>query len=219
MIAGRRRRFPPGLSSPPPWLAAHTTPPSGPLGDHPLAESRHPVVMLLPSPLRHTGKVSAMALLVLTVLTGAASATGTTPSWRWPIDPPRVIARPFIAPATPYSAGHRGLDLRSDAGAVVYAPADGVVHFSGVVVDRPVISIEHQGGLISSFEPVASMLAAGTLVHRGEAIGHILGAPQSGHCGAPCLHFGVRLHGQYVSPLNYLGGIPRSVLLPTRSLR
>lgn len=180
--------------------------------------------MLLPSPHRHTWKVAAAVLLLLTLMTGAAPAAGatpthTTPRWNWPIDAPRVIARPFIAPATPYSAGHRGIDLWADAGAAVYAPADGIVHFAGVVVDRPVISVEHPGGLISSFEPVASSLVAGTLVHRGEAIGHILGAPQSGHCGAPCLHFGVRLHGQYVSPLNYLGGIPRSVLLPTRSLR
>ncbi len=97
------------------------------------------------------------------------------------------------------------------------------MHFVGVVVDRSVISIEHAGGLISSFEPVSSPLAEGVLVHRGEQIGTLraakAGAPQSGHCGAPCLHFGVRLHGQYVSPLNYLGGIPHSILLPTREIR
>lgn len=173
--------------------------------------------MSLPSPRRHTRTVAAV-LLLFTLMVGAAPAAGATAQWVWPIDAPRVIARPFIAPATPYSAGHRGIDLWADAGATVYAPADGTVHFAGVVVDRPVISIEHPGGLISSFEPVESTLVAGAVVHRGEAIGHIHGAPQSGHCGAPCLHFGVRLHGQYVSPLNYLGGIPRSVLLPTRSI-
>jgi murein DD-endopeptidase MepM/ murein hydrolase activator NlpD len=179
--------------------------------------------MLLPSPHRHTWKVASVVLLVLTLMTGTAPVAGATPTpppprWAWPIGAPRVITRPFIAPATPYSAGHRGIDLLAAAGATVYAPADGVVHFAGVIVDRPVISLEHPGGLISSFEPVASTLVAGTIVHRGDAIGRILGAPQSGHCGASCLHFGVRLHGQYVSPLNYLGGIPRSVLLPTRPL-
>ena len=153
---------------------------------------------------------------------GAAAASASAGQWAWPIDAPRVIARGFIAPETPYSAGHRGIDVWLDAGSPVYAPEGGVVHFVGVVVDRSVISLEHAGGLISSFEPVSSPLTAGAIVHRGDQIGILgpdkAGAPQSGHCGAPCLHFGVRLHGQYVSPLNYLGGIPHSILLPTRSL-
>ncbi|GAA3748643.1 hypothetical protein GCM10022239_25030 [Leifsonia bigeumensis] len=171
-------------------------------------------------------------LVALTFLIGTATATGATLSdaagssdtltaiasgsttWVWPLDPPHTVARPFIAPATPYASGHRGIDLHGAVGSAVYAPADGVVHFSGVVVDRPVISIRHPGGLVSSFEPVTSELVAGTVVHRGDTIG----ALQSGDCGAPCLHFGVRLHGEYVSPLRYLVGIPRSVLLPTRPL-
>lgn len=165
----------------------------------------------LSTPLRQL----AAAVLLGLVAVSDASAASAPPRWGWPTEAPRVLARPFIAPETQYSAGHRGIDIWADAGASVYAPADGIVHYSGIVVNRPVISIEHPGGLISSFEPVASTLSAGTLVHRGD----IIGALQSGHCGAPCLHFGVRLHGQYVSPLNYLGGIPRSVLLPTRQLR
>ena len=96
----------------------------------------------------------------------------------------------------------------------MFAPVDGVVHFAGLVVNRGVLSIEHPGGLISSFEPIATTLTAGMAVHRGDTIGTV----EPGHCAAVCLHFGVRLHGQYVSPLNYLGGIPRSVLLPTRPI-
>lgn len=169
-----------------------------------------------------------MALTLLAVLVGAAPAPGAAPSaearlaassdgmlWSWPLWPPLAIARPFLAPATRYSSGHRGVDLRGEEGAPVLAPADGVVHFSGFVVDRPLVSIRHPDGLISSFEPVASELVAGTPVLRGDTIG----ALQSGHCPAPCLHLGVRRHGEYVSPLNYLGGIPRSILLPTRPLR
>lgn len=124
--------------------------------------------------------------------------------------------RPFIAPETEYSAGHRGIDLAAALGTDVFAPADGVIHFSGVVVDRPVLSIDHSGSLLSSFEPVISTLPAGTAVRRGDLVGTI--DASTGHCIAACLHFGVRLHGQYVSPLNYLGGIPRPVLLPTRTL-
>jgi len=86
-----------------------------------------------------------------------------------------------------------------------------------------VISLEHSGGLISSFEPVASTLTSGQTVVRGQIIGTLsagsVAGATSGHCDAPCLHLGARLHGQYVSPLNFLGGIPHSVLLPTRAIR
>ena len=148
-----------------------------------------------------------------------ASSPGTSPgtvaaavaSWRWPVDPPHPVVRPYIAPATPYAAGHRGIDIGA-AGTTVYAPTAGVVHFVGVVVDRPVLSIRHPGGLISSYEPVQSTLTAGQAVARGEVVGTVL----PGHCASICLHFGARLDGEYVSPLAYLEGIPRAVLLPTR---
>ena len=142
-------------------------------------------------------------------LAAAAQALGV--QWRWPVDASRSIVRPFIAPETPYSAGHRGIDIRAPDG-IVYAPASGVVHFAGFVVDRPVLSIRHPGGLLSSFEPVSTSLVEGDLIAGGALIGTVL----PGHCSELCLHFGVRLDGEYVSPLNYLGGIPRSVLLPTR---
>ena len=144
----------------------------------------------------------------------AGAAHSTLALWEWPVDPPKRVVRAYVPPATPYGPGHRGVDLAAGPGDAVYAPADGVVFFAGVVVDRPVLSIRHPGGLLSSFEPVRSNLAAGTAVKRGERIGTLL----AGHCAAGCLHFGVRLYGQYLSPLKYLTGIPHSVLLPVRPL-
>ena len=138
----------------------------------------------------------------------------STARWSWPVPAPHPIVRPFAAPATAYGAGHRGIDVGAASETLVMAPDDGVVFFSGVVVDRPVLSITHSGGLVSSYEPVASSLPAGTAVHRGAVVGTL----QPGHCPQSCLHFGVRLHGEYVSPLNYLGGVPRAVLLPTRTV-
>ena len=153
---------------------------------------------------------------VLTLLLTAAAVVGPVPppQWVWPLDGPHTVTRPYLPPVSQYGRGHRGVDLAAPAGAVVRAPADGVVHFVGFVVDRPVISLRHADGALSSFEPVESDLARGDRVEAGDVIGTLL----SGHCEreAPCLHLGVRILGQYVSPLKYLGGIPRSVLLPTR---
>jgi murein DD-endopeptidase MepM/ murein hydrolase activator NlpD len=150
----------------------------------------------------------------------AARAPLASNSWTWPLAAPHPILRPYLAPATPYGAGHRGIDIGGPDGSAlggggpvpVLAPTAGVVSFAGVVVDRPVLSIRHEGGLVTSYEPVVTSLAAGDSVARGEQVGEL----QAGHCVQRCLHFGVRLDGSYVSPLNYLGGIPWSVLLPTR---
>ena len=130
--------------------------------------------------------------------------------WAWPVPPPHSLARPFIAPATPYAAGHRGIDIRASAGVEVRAPADGVVHFAGFVVDRPVISIRHAGGVLSSFEPVEPLVATGDRVERGDVVGILL----PGHCASPCLHLGARIDGEYVNPLLFLVGLERAVLYP-----
>lgn len=130
--------------------------------------------------------------------------------WLWPVPAPHAIARPYIAPATPYAAGHRGIDIRAVEGVEVRAPAAGVVHFAGWVVDRPVISLRHPGGVLSSFEPVQPVVATGDRVARGQVIGML----QPGHCATPCLHLGARIDGEYVNPLLFLGGLEHAVLYP-----
>ena len=134
---------------------------------------------------------------------------GTT--WTWPVGPPVLLVGPFRAPPTPYAAGHRGIDLAAGPGAEVRAPADGVVSFAGPVAGRPVLSIAHGDGIVSSIEPVAASVAAGDAVPEGESVGVVA---EGGHCDRACVHFGVRVHGEYVSPLLFLGGVPRAVLLP-----
>ncbi len=163
---------------------------------------------------RRSGLAIIFALLPLIPWAHPAGAEAGAPAWAWPIGPGHSIVRGFVAPLSEYGAGHRGIDIAAPEGAMVTAPDDGVVFFAGVVVDRPVLSIQHAGGLVSSYEPVTSTLAAGDVVQRGQPIGTLI----AGHCNQPCLHFGVRLHGDYVSPLDYLGGIVRPVLLPTRAI-
>ncbi|MCP2030574.1 murein DD-endopeptidase MepM/ murein hydrolase activator NlpD [Okibacterium sp. HSC-33S16] len=141
--------------------------------------------------------------------TGASAG----PRWLWPVDGERAVLRPFEAPATPYAAGHRGVDLRALPTAVLVAPADGVVSFAGTVVDRPVLSITSPGGLVASIEPIAASVRDGDTVAAGDAIGVVAAG---GHCSGRCVHFGVRLHGEYVNPFVLLETVPRAVLLPVK---
>ncbi|WP_413319482.1 M23 family metallopeptidase [Agrococcus sp. 1P02AA] len=130
-------------------------------------------------------------------------------AWVWPVDS-RDVVRAFDAPETAYGPGHRGIDISAPAGSAVVAPQDGTVRFAGPVAGRPVVSIEHAGGLVSSFEPVEPTVSAGDVVVAGEQIGVLL----AGHApGQPRLHLGARLHGAYVDPLGLLG-VERPVLLP-----
>ena len=181
--------------------------------------------MSLPSPQARPSRLNGLAivlcLVALLVLPAGSAATGATPAatpdpapWRWPMGPDPVVAHGFEAPATRYSAGHRGIDIVARAGAAVSSPAGGTVHFSGVVGGRPVLSLDHPGGVLSSFEPVDSDLSAGDRVARGDPLGFVSG-PSASHC-TDCLHFGVRVDGEYVSPLRFLGGVGPAVLLPTR---
>ena len=131
--------------------------------------------------------------------------------WSWPVASPRSIQRPFEAPATQYSSGHRGIDITASRGTPIMAPATGTIYFSGRVVDRGVVTIAHEGGYLSSFEPVVSDLEAGQRVTAGQVVGAV---DAGGHCNDDCLHFGVRLDGEYLSPLMMIGEVPRAVLLP-----
>lgn len=125
---------------------------------------------------------------------------------------PRLV-NPFRASASPWGAGHRGVDLEVAVGIEVLAPASGTVSFSGVVVGRGVVTITHPDGVRSSLEPVDPLVRVGDRVTTGQAVGLVSGAP--GHCApAVCLHWGVRRGATYLDPLGLLRGFGPIVLLP-----
>lgn len=136
------------------------------------------------------------------------------------MDAAPALLRAFEKPPRKWQRGHRGVDLSvPDGGAVaVLSPADGVVFFAGTVVDRGVLSIDHGDGRISSFEPVETDLLKGHRVGKGDAVAVLAertgGARAQNHCGVPCLHWGVRVDGEYVDPLTFVLDRRPSVLLP-----
>lgn len=156
-----------------------------------------------------------MAIAIPSVALGGsvtrASAAGSDgPRWSWPVGAPIRVVNPFAAPPTPYSAGHRGIDLTAATGGAVTAPVDATVWFSGVVVDRPVLTLAVGGDVLVSFEPVVAVVSAGDRVARGQSVGAVA---SGGHCEG-CVHVGVRVNGAYVSPLLFFDRVPRAILLP-----
>ncbi len=154
-----------------------------------------------------------LAFATLLLLAPTALAAGV---WRWPVVGP--IIRGFDPPTSPYGSGHRGIDIATAIGSEVVAPAPGVVSFAGPVGGSLFVSVDHGGGLVSSYSWVSSLL-----VRKGDVVGE--GAPLAlsgqGHPGVspPHLHFGVRRDGEYVDPLELLSapsvvGIVRLVPVP-----
>lgn len=143
--------------------------------------------------------------VVLSVIPAApARATG---SWTWPVI--GAVIRGFDPPGSPYGSGHRGIDVAATVGTLVRAPESGVIIFAGNVGGRLFVTIDHGGGILST----CSFLSA-LLVHNGDLVlqGQTIALSGTGHLGdtTPNVHFGVRLNGEYVDPLDYLS--PASVV-------
>jgi hypothetical protein len=135
-----------------------------------------------------------------------------TVDYRWPLDGQIEVVRGFQPPTRRWNPGHRGVDLAGTPAAVVRAAGAGVVRFAGPVVDRGVVSVDHAGGLRTTYEPVTPLVAAGDRVAAGDPIG-LLGSHHSGCPVGSCLHWGLRRGEHYLDPLALLG-LGRVRLLP-----
>ncbi|WP_324273887.1 M23 family metallopeptidase [Blastococcus brunescens] len=144
----------------------------------------------------------------------AAPAAPAAPEslWEPPLRGDLAVTRPFDQLPHPYAAGHRGADLTGRPGQPVLAAGAGVVVFAGLVAGRPVVSIDHSGGLRTTYEPVDPLVGAGQQVARGSPIG-ALGTGHAGCPGEACLHWGLRRGETYLDPLLLLRP-PRVRLLP-----
>jgi murein DD-endopeptidase MepM/ murein hydrolase activator NlpD len=159
----------------------------------------------------------AVALVLLAGLSPAPAAAAPAPPppwapWSAPLAGDLAITRPYDPPANPYGPGHRGLDLAGGPGQPVLAAGAGVVVFAGMVAGRPVVSVDHPGGLRTTYEPVDPSVGAGRPVARGSPLGSLV----PGHPDCPvaaCLHWGLRRGETYLDPLSLLAP-PRVRLLP-----
>ena len=162
----------------------------------------------------HVDPVSKRWLPTATVLAGvlcfsfppsvqAAGDAGASPT-RWLIPPvDGLIERYFDAPDGPYGAGHRGIDYAISSGTRVRAAGGGTVTWAGPVAGRLAVTIDHGGGLETTYSVLSALE-----VMRGDVVdeGRWLGTARAAHEGsAGGLHFGVKLDDRYVDPLAFLG--------------
>ncbi|WP_144119039.1 murein hydrolase activator EnvC family protein [Catellatospora sichuanensis] len=132
--------------------------------------------------------------------------------WRWPLTGTPHLVRRFDPPPQPWLPGHRGVDLAAAAGSPVLAASAGTVVYAGMLAGRGVVSVDHPGGLRTTYEPVEPLVEAGDSVATGTPLGTLA----AGHAGCPtaaCLHWGLRRGGVYLDPLAVLG-LGRVRLLP-----
>lgn len=134
------------------------------------------------------------ATLVVLPLPPAAAA----PPYLWPMSPRPVVENPFDPPEHDWLPGHRGVDLAGWEGRTVLSAGEGTVVFAGTVAGKPVVSIDHPGGLRTTYEPVLAAVRSGNRVRAGDPIGTL----RSGHqgCSAVCLHWGLRRGREYLDP-------------------
>ena len=131
----------------------------------------------------------------------SSTAAALTPQLIPPVDAP--ITRRFDPPVSAYGRGHRGIDYGVPAGALVRSAGDGAVLFAGKVAGSLAVTVQHAGGLKTTYSVLGDVLvAAGSRVSAGTWLGHA----GTAHPGAgDGLHFGVKLGDDYVDPELFLG--------------
>jgi murein DD-endopeptidase MepM/ murein hydrolase activator NlpD len=131
------------------------------------------------------------------------AATPAYHTYAWPVQGP--VIRSFEPPATPYSSGHRGIDIGAPFGTPLKAAGDGVVAFAGWVGGSLFISIDHPDGVRTTYSWLSSVsVKTGQQVSREQ----IIGATGHGHpeVTEPHLHFGARIGSTYIDPMLLLEG-------------
>lgn len=148
-----------------------------------------------------------LVILAVVATLGTASAGAQTSRLQWPLRPTPAVLRGFDAPRPNWTPGHRGVDLAGADGQVVLAAAPARVVYAGTLAGSPLVSLEHPGGLRTTYQPVQPVVRAGQWVDGGTPIGTLV--PGHAGCGAPaCLHWGAMWgpssRADYIDPRDLL---------------
>ena len=98
---------------------------------------------------------------------------------------------------------HRGTDLRAKTGTPVYASNFGIVRLAkNLFYSGNIVIMDHGKGIFTNYAHLSKIqVVAGQHVARGDQIG-LSGA--TGRVSGPHLHWGVKINGAYVDPLQFL---------------
>ncbi|MER6505805.1 M23 family metallopeptidase [Nonomuraea sp. NPDC001636] len=154
--------------------------------------------------------VLATAIMLTTIAAPAPLAKAAPPAWRWPLDGSPRILRRFAPPLAPWLAGHRGIDLAASADTPVLAAGSGTVRYAGPVGGRGVVTIDHPGGLRTTYLPISASVKRGEPITTGSRLGVV--QAEHGHCQESCLHWGLIQSARYLDPLLLLGHAPIRLL-------
>ncbi len=106
------------------------------------------------------------------------------------------VVDPFRAPACSFCPGNRGLEYQLPIGTSVFAAADGVVRFSGVVAGVRYVVIDQSDGRTATYGRLA---AAQVTVGGALRAGHVVGTTTER------FFFGLREGDRYIDPAPFIG--------------
>ena len=135
----------------------------------------------------------------------------------WPVQ--GIVTSSFGSRLDPFKgegAFHTGIDIATNVGDAVRAPADGTVLKAGLGTGygREVV-VDHGHGIETLYAHLSGFaVITGQDVHKGDILGYV---GSSGHSTGPHLHYEVRIHDTPVNPSKYLPGAPARQLASTPS--
>ena len=114
---------------------------------------------------------------------------------------------PRVSPFTGKKTMHKGVDVAAPEGTPIYAPADGVVIFSGAKAGYGnFIMVAHGYGVVSRYGHNAqNMVQPGQRVKKGDQIATV---GNTGRSTGPHLHYEVLVNGKHTNPKKFMLDIP-----------
>lgn len=98
---------------------------------------------------------------------------------------------------------HRGTDLRAKTGTPIYVSNSGIVRLAkNLFYSGNIVIVDHGKGIFTNYAHLSKIkVRVGQHVARGDQIG-LSGA--TGRVSGPHLHWGVKINGSYVDPLQFM---------------